>query len=58
MRPRASQVAKTRLVETEEDVETCRSVLDALKATIGDRQAEHERQMCEDFGMQFCRYSP
>ena len=40
MRPRASQVAKTRLVETEEDVETYRPVLDALKDAIGDRQAE------------------
>ena len=38
MRPRASQVARIRLVEKEEDVETCRPVLDALKVTIGDRQ--------------------
>ena len=43
MRPRASQVAKTRLVETEEDVETYRPVPDASKATIGDRQAELAR---------------
>ena len=43
MRPRASQVAKTRLVETEEDVETYRPVLDAIKVTIGDRQAELAR---------------
>ena len=35
MRPRASQVAKT-----EEDVETYRPALDALKTTIGDRQEE------------------
>ena len=34
MRPRASQVAKTRLVETEEDVETYRPVPDAIKAAI------------------------
>ena len=40
MRPRASQVAKTRLVETEEDVETYRPVLDAIKSAIRDRQAE------------------
>ena len=40
MRPRASQVAKTRLVETEEDVETYRPAHDALKVTIGDRQEE------------------
>ena len=31
MRPRASQVARIRLVETEEDVETYRPVLDAIK---------------------------
>ena len=43
MRPRASQVAKTRLVETEEDVETYRPVLDAIKTAIGDRQAELAR---------------
>ena len=43
MRPRASQVAKTRLVETEEDVETYRPVLDAIKTTIRDRQAELAR---------------
>ena len=43
MRPRASQVAKTRLVETEEDVETYRPVLDGVKATIKDRQAELAR---------------
>ena len=50
MRPRASQVAKTRLVETEEDVETVhedvetyRPVLDAIKTTIRDRQAELAR---------------
>ena len=36
-------MAKTRLVETEEDVETYRPVLDAIKATIGDRQAELAR---------------
>ena len=35
MRPRASQVART-----EEDVETYRPALDALKTTIGDRQEE------------------
>ena len=40
MRPRASQVARIRFVETEEDVETYRPVLDALKATIRDRQEE------------------
>ena len=34
MRPRASQVAKTRLVETEEDVETYRPVLDAIMTAI------------------------
>ena len=38
MRPRASQVARIRFVETEEGVETCRPALDALKTTIGDRQ--------------------
>ena len=43
MRPRASQVAKTRLVETEEDVETYRPVPDAIKTAIGDRQAELAR---------------
>ena len=43
MRPRASQVAKTRLVETEEDVETYRPVLDAIKTAIGGRQAELAR---------------
>ena len=43
MRPRASQVAKTRLVETEGDVETYRPVLDAIKAAIGGRQAELAR---------------
>ena len=43
MRPRASQVAKTRLVETEEDVETYRPVLDAIMTAIGDRQAEPAR---------------
>ena len=41
MRPRASQVAKTRLVETEEYVETHRPVLDAIKTAIG--QAELAR---------------
>ena len=40
MRSRASQVAKIRLVDTEEDVETYRPALDALKVAIGDRQAE------------------
>ena len=35
MRPRASQVAKTRLVETEGDVETYRPAPDAIKAAIG-----------------------
>ena len=40
MRPRASQVARIRLVDTEEGVETYRPVLDALKVAIGDRQAE------------------
>ena len=40
MRPRASQVARIRLMETEEDVETYRPALDALKDAIGDRQAE------------------
>ena len=43
MRPRASQVAKTRLVETEEDVETYMPVLDAIKTAIRDRQAELAR---------------
>ena len=43
MRPRASQVAKTRLVETEEDVETYRPVPDAIKTAMGDRQAELAR---------------
>ena len=43
MRLRASQVAKTRLVETEEDVETYRPALDAIKDAIGDRQAELAR---------------
>ena len=41
MRPRASQVARIRLVETEEDVETYRPVLDAIKTAIG--QAELAR---------------
>ena len=41
MRPRASKVAKTRLVETEEYVETHRPVLDAIKTAIG--QAELAR---------------
>ena len=41
MRLRASQVAKTRLVETEEDVETYRPVPDAIKTAIG--QAELAR---------------
>ena len=36
-------MAKTRLVETEEDVETYRPVLDAIKTAIGDRQAELAR---------------
>ena len=36
-------MAKTRLVETEEDVETYRPVLDAIKAAIGGRQAELAR---------------
>ena len=40
MRPRASQVARIRLVDTEEDVETYRPAPDAIKAAIGDRQAE------------------
>ena len=51
MRLRASQVAKTRLVVTEEDVETYRPVLDAIKATIRDRQAELamlERELSAD----------
>ena len=43
MRSRASQVAKTRLVETEEDVETHRPAPDAIKTAIGDRQAELAR---------------
>ena len=43
MRLRASQVAKTRLVETEEDVETYMPVPDAIKSAIGDRQAELAR---------------
>ena len=43
MRLRASQVAKTRLVETEEDVETYSPVPDAIKTAIGDRQAELAR---------------
>ena len=36
-------MAKTRLVETDEDVETYRPVLDAIKTAIGDRQAELAR---------------
>ena len=40
MRPRASQVARIRLVDTEEDVETYRPVLDGVNPTIRDRQAE------------------
>ena len=48
MRPRASQVAKTRLVETEEDVETYMPVPDAIKTAIGDRQAELARLEEED----------
>ena len=36
-------MAKTRLVETEEDVETYRPVLDAIMTAIGDRQAEPAR---------------
>ena len=43
MRSRASQVARIRLVDAEEDVETYRSVLDAIKTAIGDRQAELTR---------------
>ena len=43
MRLRASQVARIRLVDTEEDVETYRPVLDAIKTAIGDRQAELAR---------------
>ena len=43
MRPRASQVARIRLVETEEDVETYRPGPGGSKATIGDRQAELAR---------------
>ena len=43
MRLRASQVARIRLVETEEDVETHRSVPDAIKTAMGDRQAELAR---------------
>ena len=43
MRPRASQVARIRLVDTEEDVETYRPVPDAIKTAIGDRQAELAR---------------
>ena len=41
MRLRASKVARIRLVETEEDVETYRPVLDAIKTAIG--QAELAR---------------
>ena len=33
-------MARIRLVETEEDVETYRPALDALKVAIGDRHAE------------------
>ena len=40
MRPRASQVARIRFWEKEEDVETYRPALDANKATIRDKQAE------------------
>ena len=47
MRLKASQVAKMRLVETEEDVETYRPVLDAIKAAIRDRQAELARLEAE-----------
>ena len=36
-------MAKTRLVETEEDVETHRPVPDAIKTAMGDRQAELAR---------------
>ena len=43
MRPRASQVARIRLVDTEEDVETYSPVPDAIKTAIGDRQAELAR---------------
>ena len=43
MRPRASQVARIRLVDTEEGVETYRPVLDGVKVAIGDRQAELAR---------------
>ena len=43
MRLRASQVARIRLVETEEDVETHRPVPDAIKTAQGDRQAEQAR---------------
>ena len=39
MRPRASQVARIRFVETEEDVETYRPALDASKDAIGDRRS-------------------
>ena len=43
MRLRASQVARIRLVDTEEDVETYRPVPDAIKTAIRDRQAELAR---------------
>lgn len=43
MRPRASQVARIRFVDTEEDVETYMPALDASKTAIGDRQEELAR---------------
>lgn len=43
MRPRASQVARIRLVDTEEDVETYMPAIDASKVAIGDRQEELAR---------------
>ena len=43
MRPRASQVARIRLVDTEEGVETYRPVLDGVKDAMRGRQAELAR---------------
>ena len=43
MRLKASQVAKMRLVETEEDVAVYKPVIDSIKATIRSRQEELAR---------------
>ena len=43
MRLKASQVAKMRLVETEEDLETYKPVIDSIKAAIRGRQEELTR---------------